>query len=153
MYYYERLATLQKICRLFFILSITKEWCGKVSSLIRISLFLRGNNDSWSSNNELPLVLIVRLTLQIQFVWILALQCLNLAIHCGYNCVPSWARCDGVAHCLDGSDERDCSCDECMGQHFNTYMCENSGRCLPRDQVHLNFPWERIRSSSNEFLI
>ncbi|PAV61215.1 hypothetical protein WR25_12926 [Diploscapter pachys] len=61
--------------------------------------------------------------------------CLNLAIHCGYNCVPSWARCDGVAHCLDGSDERDCSCDECIGQHSTTYMCENSARCLPREQV------------------
>ncbi|CAI4227388.1 unnamed protein product [Auanema sp. JU1783] len=53
-----------------------------------------------------------------------------------YNsCLPNVARCDGVPDCPDGSDEIDCSCYECTGKHSQNYMCEESKRCIRRDEV------------------
>lgn len=64
-------------------------------------------------------------------------KCPSGTIKCAADkkCLPAFTRCNGVADCSDGSDELKCSCQECLGVHSNTYMCNESNRCLKRDEV------------------
>ncbi|GMT04097.1 hypothetical protein PENTCL1PPCAC_26270 [Pristionchus entomophagus] len=65
------------------------------------------------------------------------LQCPSSSLHClaDKRCLPSIARCDGIADCADGSDEADCSCLECTAAHSDMYACEKSRHCFKRDSV------------------
>ncbi|PAV71762.1 hypothetical protein WR25_23259 [Diploscapter pachys] len=58
---------------------------------------------------------------------------------CDGNCHPDWMRCDGFAHCADGSDELSCTCQDCLGSHSNTYMCQMTERCMRRDEACLPY--------------
>ncbi|KIH66525.1 Low-density lipoprotein receptor domain class A [Ancylostoma duodenale] len=66
-----------------------------------------------------------------------SIQCPRDSIRCPGEgkCIPMISRCDGVADCRDGSDETDCTCQECIGRHWNTYMCGAKSHCFRRDEV------------------
>ncbi|VDL74948.1 unnamed protein product [Nippostrongylus brasiliensis] len=49
------------------------------------------------------------------------------------TCLERSRICDGIVDCSDGVDEEDCP--ECIGNHWNTYMCGATSHCFRRDEV------------------
>ncbi|KAK7494115.1 hypothetical protein BaRGS_00014588, partial [Batillaria attramentaria] len=45
------------------------------------------------------------------------------------RCIPVARVCNGVAECVDGSDERDCACRQ------DEFTCRSTGQCIRRDRV------------------
>ncbi len=58
------------------------------------------------------------------------LECGENEFSCGSGeCVPKYARCNGVTNCEDGSDELACSCEP------EEFKCDSGLACIPKEKV------------------
>lgn len=48
------------------------------------------------------------------------------------DCISSSLRCDGIADCIDDSDEKNCSKTNLVNCTANEYHCFNTDICLPQ---------------------
>nr|XP_002730426.1 PREDICTED: uncharacterized protein LOC100377451 [Saccoglossus kowalevskii] len=77
------------------------------------------------------------LVVDTDFVLPYYVPCMDGDFNCtnGIHCIKPYLVCDGIIHCEDKSDERDCFYEECGDDEFH---CENGserGRCIPSNLV------------------